>query len=126
MPPTRRRAGPCSGFAPLFGLDPATHEGDRVTGRSRRCGSSLFVLPLFLFTPDVPRSATAASATRRGGLRQVRSTIADARRHAERRPLPLANMVYQDALVALFAFGGIYGAGVFGWRATSSASSASC
>ena len=27
-------------------------------------------------------------------------------------------MVYQDALVALFAFGGIYGAGVFGWQAT--------
>ena len=26
-------------------------------------------------------------------------------------------MVYQDALVALFAFGGIYGAGVFGWQA---------
>jgi UMF1 family MFS transporter len=27
-------------------------------------------------------------------------------------------MVYQDALVALFAFGGIYGAGVFGWGPT--------
>jgi UMF1 family MFS transporter len=27
-------------------------------------------------------------------------------------------MVYQDALVALFAFGGIYGAGRFGWGAT--------
>ena len=25
------------------------------------------------------------------------------------------NMIYQDGLVALFAFGGIYGAGVFGW-----------
>ena len=30
----------------------------------------------------------------------------------------VANMVYQDALVALFAFGGIYGAGVFGWGTT--------
>ncbi len=30
----------------------------------------------------------------------------------------IANMVYQDGLVALFAFGGIYGAGVFGWQAT--------
>ena len=27
-------------------------------------------------------------------------------------------MLYQDGLVALFAFGGIYGAGVFGWTAT--------
>ena len=52
------------------------------------------------------------------GLSQVRGTIADARRtHSVGRFL-IANMVYQDALVALFAFGGIYGAGVFGWRAT--------
>jgi UMF1 family MFS transporter len=27
-------------------------------------------------------------------------------------------MIYQDGLVALFAFGGIYGAGVFGWSPT--------
>ena len=45
------------------------------------------------------------------------STIADARRHDSVGRFLLANMVYQDALVALFAFGGIYGAGVFGWQA---------
>jgi len=28
----------------------------------------------------------------------------------------IANMVYTDALVALFAFGGIYAAGTFGWH----------
>ncbi len=28
----------------------------------------------------------------------------------------IANMVYTDALVALFAFGGIYAAGTFGWQ----------
>ena len=27
----------------------------------------------------------------------------------------LANMIYMDGLVALFALGGIYAAGVFGW-----------
>ena len=27
----------------------------------------------------------------------------------------LANMIYTDGLVSLFAFGGIYAAGTFGW-----------
>ena len=52
------------------------------------------------------------------GVRQVATTIADARRHEGVGRFLLANMVYQDALVALFAFGGIYGAGIFGWEAT--------
>ena len=51
-------------------------------------------------------------------MAQVRGTIADARRHPGVLRFLLANMVYQDALVALFAFGGIYGAGVFGWGPT--------
>ena len=28
----------------------------------------------------------------------------------------LANMIYTDGLVSLFAFGGIYAAGTFGWH----------
>src|SRR3712207_3374168 len=53
----------------------------------------------------------------RQGWVQVKNTIADARRHESVGRFLIANMVYQDALVALFAFGGIYGAGVFGWQA---------
>jgi hypothetical protein len=30
----------------------------------------------------------------------------------------IAHMIYADGLVALFAFGGIYGTGVFGWTIT--------
>ena len=29
----------------------------------------------------------------------------------------IANMIYTDGLIALFAFGGIYAAGTFGWTA---------
>src|SRR6185295_9557028 len=28
----------------------------------------------------------------------------------------IANMIYTDGLIALFAFGGIYAAGTFGWQ----------
>jgi UMF1 family MFS transporter len=75
----------------------------------------VFVLPLFLFTPDTTRSGRPLSVAVRHGLSQLASTVADARRDGTIARFLLANMVYQDGLVALFAFGGIYGAGVFGW-----------
>ena len=103
------------GVTPLFGLDPAAREGDRVTGPFSGLWFLAFVWPLFLFTPDLPRTGRAAGDAVRHGLAQVRTTLADARRHPGVGRFLLANMVYQDALVALFAFGGIYGAGVFGW-----------
>ncbi len=40
------------GFRPLFGLDPVTHEGDRITGPLTGLWFVIFVLPMFLFTPD--------------------------------------------------------------------------
>ncbi|MBM6593772.1 MFS transporter [Microvirga pudoricolor] len=106
------------GFTPLFGLDPATREGDRITGPFSAVWFLVFILPLFAFTPDIARSQLRLGEAVRRGLAQVRTTIADARRHESVGRFLIANMVYQDALVALFAFGGIYGAGVFGWRAT--------
>jgi UMF1 family MFS transporter len=103
------------GLEPLFGLDPALREGDRVTGPLSAAWFVVFVLPLFLFTPDDTRSGRPLPAAMRHGLRQLASTVAEARRDGTIARFLLANMVYQDGLVALFAFGGIYGAGVFGW-----------
>jgi UMF1 family MFS transporter len=106
------------GIAPLFDLDPALREGDRITGPFSAAWFLVFILPLFLFTPDLARSKLRLREAAKKGLMQVRSTVTDARRHESVGRFLLANMVYQDALVALFAFGGIYGAGVFGWEAT--------
>ncbi|HEX2555214.1 MAG TPA: MFS transporter [Microvirga sp.] len=106
------------GLEPLFGLDPASREGDRAAGPFSALWFMVFVIPLFLFTPDVPRSGLTLSEAVRAGLARVRATLTDARRHEGVLRFLLANMIYQDALVALFAFGGIYGAGVFGWGPT--------
>jgi UMF1 family MFS transporter len=103
------------GLRPLFGLDPALREGDRVTAPLSAAWFVLFILPLFLFTPDATRSGRPLSAAVRHGLGQLASTVSEARRDGTIARFLLANMVYQDGLVALFAFGGIYGAGVFGW-----------
>jgi MFS transporter, UMF1 family len=102
------------GLTPLFGLDPATHEGDRASGPFSAAWFVVFVLPLFLFTPDQPRRMPARAAVR-AGLASLAQTL---RGLPSRRPTALfllANMIYADGLVALFAFGGIYAAGTFGW-----------
>lgn len=103
------------GLTPLFGLDPALREGDRVTGPLAGLWLLVFLVPLFLFTPDVPRGGARLGEAVRAGLARLRRTVAEARRDGAVARFLLANMVYQDGLVALFAFGGIYGAGVFGW-----------
>jgi UMF1 family MFS transporter len=103
------------GLSPLFGLDPARREGDRIVGPLAAVWFLVFVIPLFLFTPDLPRSGGPMGDAVRAGFARLKSTIAEAQRDATLMRFLLANMIYQDGLVALFAFGGIYGAGVFGW-----------
>lgn len=106
------------GVSPLFGLDPGLREGDRAAGPLTAIWLLLFVWPLFLFTPDAPASGLPAKRAVRAGLLRLRTTLAEVRRDPPLLRFLLANLLYQDAVVALFAFGGIYGAGVFGWGAT--------
>jgi UMF1 family MFS transporter len=105
------------GFKPLFGLDPATHEGDRITGPLTGLWFIVFVLPMFLFTPDHVAKLPVRFAVREG-LRELRETLASLRDNKTMAAFLIANMVYTDALIALFAFGGIYAAGTFGWQTT--------
>src|SRR5690606_38516217 len=62
------------GMTPLFGLDPATHEGDRASGPLTAIWFIVFALPMCLFTPDVARRASAKGAVRRG-LSELWSTL---------------------------------------------------
>src|SRR5882757_568621 len=102
------------GFMPLFGLDPVTHQGDRITGPLTGIWFIIFVLPMFLFTPDYPAKRPVRDALR-AGLIELRQTLGELPRRKSMAAFLLANMIYTDGLVSLFAFGGIYAAGTFGW-----------
>lgn len=103
------------GLAPLFGLDPAMHEGDRVTGPLTGLWFMVFALPMFLLTPDFPARRPLRGAVREG-LRELRQTLRELPQRKSMAVFLLANMIYTDGLISLFAFGGIYAAGTFGWR----------
>jgi UMF1 family MFS transporter len=103
------------GFMPLFGLDPVTHQGDRITGPLTGVWFIIFVLPMFLLTPDYPVKRPVREALREG-LLELRQTLRELPKRKSLAAFLLANMVYTDGLVSLFAFGGIYAAGTFGWN----------
>jgi MFS transporter, UMF1 family len=103
------------GFVPLFGLDPVTHQGDRITGPLTGIWFIIFVLPMFLLTPDYPAKHPVREALR-AGLIDLKQTLGELPRRKSLAAFLLANMIYTDGLVSLFAFGGIYAAGTLGWH----------
>lgn len=105
-----------AGLSPLFGLDAAAREGDRFSGPLTALWFVIFVTPMFLLTPDTARSGISLKEAAAGGFSHLKATIAELPSLPGLGRFLLANMIYQDGLVALFAFGGIYGAGVFGWQ----------
>ena len=106
------------GLDPLIPIDPTTREGDRLVGPFSALWYFVFVLPLFLFTPDQPNEAPTENAVR-ASLGRLAGTMKDLLRHHRTVALfLLARMLYADGLGAVFAFGGIYAASVFGWGAT--------
>jgi MFS transporter, UMF1 family len=103
------------GFTPLFGLDPVSHQGDRITGPLTGLWFIIFVLPMFMLTPDFPPRLSVREALQEG-LTDLRGTLRELPKQRSMAAFLLANMVYTDGLVSLFAFGGIYAAGTFGWH----------
>jgi UMF1 family MFS transporter len=103
------------GFAALFGLDPATGAGDRASGPLSAIWFLIFVLPMLLFTPDQRATGRTWSEAASHGLRELRGTLKGLGMDRNLTRFLIANMVFTDGLVALFAFGGIYAAGIFGW-----------
>ena len=105
------------GFDPLFGLDPRAGEDARVTGPFSAVWYLVFILPMFLFTPD---SATGMPIGRavRSGLSELKSTLGELRRRSGILKFLIARMIYQDGVNGLLILGGAFAVGMFGWETT--------
>jgi UMF1 family MFS transporter len=105
------------GLTPILGFDAIGHQGDRAAGPLTAIWYVIFVLPLFLFTPDVPR-ITGARPDFRLALAKLGTTIKTLPRRRSYFAFLLSSMAYRDGLNSLYAFGGIYAAGVLGMSVT--------
>ena len=102
------------GHAPIFGLDPDTRQGTRFVGPFTAAWYALFMIPFFLFITDAKEAGTTG-ATAMDGLRALRETLKTLPSRTSLSAFLLASMLYRDALNGIYAFGGLYAAGMLGW-----------
>ncbi len=105
------------GFDPIVPLDVATREGDRLIGPFAAVWFLVFMIPFFLFVPDVRATPHAAAAPAESPVRALLTTLKQLPGHPDMLWFLIARAIYVDGLSAIFAFGGIYGSAVFGWQA---------
>lgn len=103
------------GLDPLLALDAASRQGDRLVGPFSAIWYAAFMIPFFLFVPDIRTSPAPARGT--SAAAALWDTIRQLPQHRDMLFFLIARMIYADGLAAIFAFGGIYGAAVFGWGA---------
>lgn len=106
------------GLSPILGLDPDAREGERASGILTAIWFALFIIPLFLFTPDTTKPTKVAGAVR-NGLKELGQTLKNLPKTPSLFAFLGSSMLYRDALNGLYAFGGIYAAGVLKWTITS-------
>ena len=99
---------------PWFGLDKEMAEHLRATGPMVGLWMLIFAVPLFIFTPDKPSGAGFTEASKRG-ITSLIETFKHFTQHTNIARFLIARMIYTDGLNTLFAFGGIYAAGSFGF-----------
>ena len=102
------------GFSPIFGLDSASSEGDRASGPLTAIWLAIFIIPLLLFTPDKNRVTSNSGAIRKS-LTSLKNTLRSLPKQKSLTSFLLSSMLYRDALNGLYAFGGIYAAGILQW-----------
>ncbi len=104
------------GIDPLFGLDPETGADARVTGPISAIWYLVFILPMFLFTPDARKATMPAMTAVRNGIAELRHTIGELRHRSGMLRFLIARMIFQDGVNGLLALGGTFAASMFAWR----------
>jgi len=90
-----------------FGLNHDQSEHIRITMPFAALWLMVFVIPFFLYVPE-PKASSTEDGSLAEGWRIIRQTPGMLR-------FIITRMIYADALVTLFAFGGIFAATVFGF-----------
>jgi MFS transporter, UMF1 family len=97
----------------------ASHALERATGPASALWLVVFVLPMFLFTPDLAQARPLSlwQCALQGGA-SLLATLRRLRHHRNAFTYLIAFMLYNDGLAAIIAFGGVYAKATFGWSTT--------
>lgn len=102
---------------PLFGLSKETHETDRIIGPISGLWFLVFMLPLLLLVPDQKTRGLSRRQAVREGLHRLGATLRSVRHFRNVALYLFSRMLFYDGMTAIFVFGGILAASIFGWGA---------
>ncbi len=103
--------------APLFGLRPALFETDRVVALMAAAVFALGAIPLFLFTPDSPRTQVKVIDAVKQSAVDLWAMILSMRDFRDGAIFLVSRMFYVDGMTAILLFAGVYARGVMHWNA---------
>ena len=100
---------------PWFGFTREAGAHIRATNLLVAAWYVVFTLPLIFWVRETQRRAPLSSRMLLSSFHHLAVAIRDVRRYREISKLLLARLLYNDGLVTIFAFGGIYATGTFGF-----------
>lgn len=103
---------------PLLPLPQEQSEHVRAVAVLTALWFAAFSIPIFLFTPDEPRTGLSLRQSAGAGIRQLVATFRHARSEKNLLLFLIASAFYRDGLNTLFAMGGLYAAATFGMSFT--------
>ena len=101
---------------PWFGFSKEAGENIRATNLLVAGWFALFSIPIFLWVKENnSKTLDTGESVFRTGFIQLANTFREIKKYRQIIRFLLARLVYNDGLVTIFAFGGIYAAGTFGF-----------
>jgi UMF1 family MFS transporter len=101
--------------APLFGLNPATHEPERVVAILAAGILALGAIPILLFTPDAPKTGVPALKAFRQGAADLWGMLTTVSRYRDAVIYLGSRMLFVDGMNGVLFFYGVLAAGVMKW-----------
>ncbi|MDY6856950.1 MAG: MFS transporter [Thermodesulfobacteriota bacterium] len=101
---------------PWFGFSKEVGENIRATNLLVAFWFALFSIPIFLFVNEnTGRASVMNKQLFTSSLIQLKTTFHEIQRYRQIIRLLIARLFYNDGLIMIFAFGGIYAVGTFGF-----------
>ena len=101
---------------PWFGFSREAGENVRATNLLVAVWFLIFSVPLVLWVHEDKTRVSPRGRIAREAYGQLRRTLAEIRKHRQTVRFLVARLIYNDGLVTIFAFGGIYAAETFGFE----------
>ena len=101
--------------SPLFGLNPATHEPERVVAILAAGILAVGAIPLLLFTPDAPKTGVPARKAFAEGAADLWAMLKTVSHYRDAVIYLVSRMIFVDGMNGVLFFFGVLAAGVMHW-----------